>query len=308
VTVLVTGASGLVGEATVRAFLGRDEVRATVRRPETAEPLRALGAKVSVRAADRVEVLAEVLGGVHTVVHLIGGPNEPDADAVSAANHGTTLAALEAARLTGVRRFLFVSVPDADPRSADPFLRAKGLAEQAIAASGLEHAIVRAAPVYGLGGLWFAALVEGALAEPPFVVGDPDREVAPLFVDDLAEALALLDDLEGPLEGTYALPGAAAGAGRRGPRPPARDGGVADGRGVPGPGRSRAGLHVASGDAGLGAAPYRPRRRARPHARPRRAPTGLGCGLSVKRRSSASKARDPVLSRSAADPGSSVGT
>ncbi|GIU96328.1 MAG: hypothetical protein KatS3mg013_0131 [Actinomycetota bacterium] len=204
---LVTGASGLVGEATVRAFLGRDEVRATVRRPETAEPLRALGAKVSVRAADRVEVLAEVLGGVHTVVHLIGGPNEPDADAVSAANHGTTLAALEAARLTGVRRFLFVSVPDADPRSADPFLRAKGLAEQAIAASGLEHAIVRAAPVYGLGGLWFAALVEGALAEPPFVVGDPDREVAPLFVDDLAEALALLDDLEGPLEGTYALEG-----------------------------------------------------------------------------------------------------
>ena len=41
---MVVGASGVVGRATVRALLARDEVRATVRRPEAAEVLEALGA------------------------------------------------------------------------------------------------------------------------------------------------------------------------------------------------------------------------------------------------------------------------
>ena len=43
-TVMVTGASGLLGHAIVRALVERDEVRATVRRPAASEPLRALGA------------------------------------------------------------------------------------------------------------------------------------------------------------------------------------------------------------------------------------------------------------------------
>ena len=46
VTVMVIGASGLLGRALVPMLLVRDEVRACVRRTEAAEPLRALGAKV----------------------------------------------------------------------------------------------------------------------------------------------------------------------------------------------------------------------------------------------------------------------
>ena len=53
---MVHGASGVVGEAVVRTLAATDEVRATVRRPETAERLRAHGAKVAavpvVRPAD----------------------------------------------------------------------------------------------------------------------------------------------------------------------------------------------------------------------------------------------------------------
>ena len=41
---MVTGASGVLGHAIVRALAERDEVRATVRRPEAGESLRALGA------------------------------------------------------------------------------------------------------------------------------------------------------------------------------------------------------------------------------------------------------------------------
>ena len=53
-TVMVTGASGVLGHAVVSALLARDEVRATVRRPAAAEPLRALGAKVAVLDPHRV--------------------------------------------------------------------------------------------------------------------------------------------------------------------------------------------------------------------------------------------------------------
>jgi uncharacterized protein YbjT (DUF2867 family) len=207
VTVMVTGANGVVGEAVVRALAGRDEVRATVRRPETAEALRAIGAKVTVRTVERSDDLAEVLPRVHTLIHLIGGPNQPDAAEVLAANHGSTLAAVAAARTAEVTRFVLVSTPGADPDAADPFLRAKGLAEEAVALAGLEYAIVRAAPVYGVGGLWFTAVVQGALADPPFVPGEGTREVAPLFADDLAGVIAAIDDRAEVVAGTWALEG-----------------------------------------------------------------------------------------------------
>jgi uncharacterized protein YbjT (DUF2867 family) len=206
-TVIVTGASGVVGNAVVRALLARDEVRATVRRPAAAEPLRALGAKVSVRELETPDALVELLPGVHTLVHLIGGPNQPDADELFGANHRSVLTALEAVKQSRTKRFVLVSVPGADPETAHPFARAKGLAEEAVRGSGLEHAIVRAAHVYGLGGLWFTAAVDGALAEPPFVCGSGEQSIAPLFAEDLAAVVAAIDDEEAGLAGTWGLEG-----------------------------------------------------------------------------------------------------
>lgn len=206
-TVMVTGASGVVGRAAVKALIARDEVRAVVRRPEAAESLRALGAKVSVRELDHPEALAEILPRCHTVIHLIGGPNHADPDELLRANHGSVLTAIAAAKSAGTARFALVSVPGAAPDAADPFLRAKGLAEEAVAASGLEFAIVRATHVYGLGGLWFTAAVEGALADPPFVPGDGTQALAPLFAEDLGSVLAAIDDHPGDLAGTWGLEG-----------------------------------------------------------------------------------------------------
>ena len=204
-TVMVVGASGVVGRATVRALLARDEVRATVRRPEAAEVLAARGAKVAVN--DPFEDLGGLLGRCHTLVHLVGGLRAEDDDELFRANHASVLHALEAAREAGVKRFVMVSAPGAHPDAANAFLRAKGLAEEAVAASGLEHAIVRSSHVYGLGGLWFTAAVEGALADPPFAPGDGEQEIAPVFADDLAAVIAAADDSEDELAGTWALEG-----------------------------------------------------------------------------------------------------
>jgi uncharacterized protein YbjT (DUF2867 family) len=206
--VLVTGASGIVGYAAVKALLALDEVRAQVRRPEAAQPLRDLGAKVAVRELDTADALAELLPRCHTLVHLLGGPDQPDASSLFRANHGSVLTAIEAARAMGTSRIAIVSVPGADPAAEHPFRRAKGLAEEAVRAWGGQFAIVRSAHVYGLGGLWFTAAVQGALAEPPFVVGSGDQELAPVFADDLGSVLAAIDDDPGEIAGMWALEGA----------------------------------------------------------------------------------------------------
>jgi NADH dehydrogenase len=206
-TVMVIGASGLIGRALVPLLVRSDEVRACVRRPEAAEALRAEGAKVAVGRFDDADALAEILKRVFTVIHLVGGPTQADDDAVLAANHGSVLTGLAAAREAGVRRFVLLSATGASIDSPNRYLRAKGLAEEAVANSGLEHAIVRSTHAYGSGGSWLVAAVEGATASPPFVIGDGEQSVAPVFADDVAAVLAAADDREGRLEGTWAIEG-----------------------------------------------------------------------------------------------------
>jgi NADH dehydrogenase len=204
---MVVGASGVVGRAVVAALAGRDEVRATVRRDQAAEALRALGAKVAVLDLDHPDALAEILPRCHTLIHLIGGASQPNADELFRANHGSVLRSLDAAREAGTPRFVLLSVPGADPETTHPYLRAKGMAEEAVRESGLEFAIVRSSHVYGLGGLWFTAAVEGALASPPFVAGPGDQVIAPVFAGDVGAVLAAIDDHPEPLAGTWGLEG-----------------------------------------------------------------------------------------------------
>jgi len=204
---MVTGASGPVGHALVPLLAEKDEVRAAVRDPATAESLRALGAKVTLERLGDADALTEVLGGVFTLVHLVGGADQPDDDALLDANHGSTVRALAAAREAGVHRFVFVSVPGASAGSPVPYLRAKGLAEEVVTTSGLQHVVIRSAPVVGTGSLWFAATVAGALQDPPVIWGPGDRSLAPVAVGDLAAVLAVADDLDVDLAGTWALEG-----------------------------------------------------------------------------------------------------
>lgn len=205
---MVTGASGVIGRAAIPALVARDpEVRAYVRRYDAAEELRRLGAKVAVGRADDVEALTETLYGAFTLIHLTGGVDQADDGAIIDANLRSVKVALEAAKVAGVRRFILVSATGADPSSAHPYLRAKGSAEDEVRASGLDHVIIRSTHVYGMGGFWFTAAVEGALEDPPIVVAPGGQEMAPVFVDDLAAVIAAADDVREHPEGTYALEG-----------------------------------------------------------------------------------------------------
>jgi len=204
-TVMVTGASGVLGRAVVRALVRHDEVRATVRRPEAADALRELGAKVTIRDATEPDELLEVLSRVHTLVHLVGGVNQPSDEEILVANHGSTVAAVAAAKEAKVRRVILLSVPGASLEGQHPFVRAKGLAEEVVTESGLEHAVLRSTHAFGLGGLWFTSTVVGA--EHGFVVGDGRQRVAPVSADDVAAVVAAIDDRRDHVDGTWSVAG-----------------------------------------------------------------------------------------------------
>jgi uncharacterized protein YbjT (DUF2867 family) len=206
--VVVTGASGLVGRRAVAALAGTSpEVRAYVRAKVSAPALRAAGAKVAVGWIGDVDNLVAVMAGAHTVVHLVGGLDLPNEAAFREANLDSTRFVVEAGRRAGVRRFVFLSYPGADPASANPYLRFKGMAEALISDSGLGFVVLRVTHVYGPGSTWLGGLQQQAERRPPIVLGSGRQILAPVFVDDVAALLAAVDDRAEVRSGIWGLQG-----------------------------------------------------------------------------------------------------
>jgi NAD(P)H dehydrogenase (quinone) len=195
VPVVVTGASAPVGQALIpRLIEAGSEVRAVVGRQADADPLRGLGAKVAVGDQANPELLPAVLRDAHTLCFLFDGLFLDQEEYVPAIA-GTAEAAVDAAGEAGVARILLLSYPGAAPDSENAYLRALGMAEEAVRGSGAEHVVVRSTLVLAPGADW------------PRVLGRGSHRVAPVFVEDLAAVLAAADDRAQPVTGTFGLQG-----------------------------------------------------------------------------------------------------
>jgi len=206
--VVVTGASGLIGRQAIRAFtLVSPQVRAYVTRPEAADRLRSAGAKVATGRIDDVENLEVVMAGAHTVCHLVGSlyPRSPDDYERSIV--GSLRCVIAAAARAGVKRLLYVSYPGASSQATNPYLGAKGRAEELVRGSGLDQVIVRCTHVYGAESEWLRSVTRLSRMRPALVVGTGRQIVAPIHVDDVAAVLAGADDRERVEAGTWGLEG-----------------------------------------------------------------------------------------------------
>jgi uncharacterized protein YbjT (DUF2867 family) len=194
--ILVAGGSGFIGSHIVREFLQNfpaDTVRVMSRNP--------------VRKNDRIEVcrgdvtepetLPPCVRGIDVVVQSIQFPNHP----VENPSRGWTyekfdgegtrnlvLAALNAA----VRRYVYLSGAGTAPGRQEPWFRAKHLAEEAVRASGMEHAIFRPSWIYGPGDRSLNRLI-AFTRRLPFVpvIGTGMAKVQPVSVFDLSRVVAL---------------------------------------------------------------------------------------------------------------------
>jgi uncharacterized protein YbjT (DUF2867 family) len=229
VAILVTGAAGLVGRAAVAALLrqGVEHVRAVVREPAQVGDLRRLGAKVALLDATDPDGLAAAMDGVFTACSLTGGlwsraGEDPYTSVVEPAQ-----VFLAAAAQRGVRRVVVCSPAAVTTPAApgNPHLAAKAEVERMVAASGLEHAVLRCTHVLGpdsrLLGLLAGAARPGTVAtpdgsgqvsgapdpDPVLVPGDGHQRVAPVWVGDVADAIAAADDAAELAATTWSLAG-----------------------------------------------------------------------------------------------------
>jgi uncharacterized protein YbjT (DUF2867 family) len=203
VAILVTGAAGLVGRAAVAALLeqGVEHVRAVVREPGQAGELRRLGAKVAVMDATDPDALAAAMAGVFTACSLTGSLwSRPEEDPYAAVVEPARVF-LAAARAARVRRVVVCSPAATGP--GNPHLAAKAEVERMLAETDLEHAVLRCTHVLGRGGRLLDLLANG---EPVPVPGSGRQRVAPVWVGDVARAIAAADDAV-ELRATWSLAG-----------------------------------------------------------------------------------------------------
>ncbi|MEU2391734.1 NmrA/HSCARG family protein [Streptomyces sp. NPDC007369] len=145
-TVLVTGATGRQGGATVRALLARGrQVHALVRDPERpgARALQAHGATLVAGDLDDTASLEAAMRGAYGVFSVQPMPAPGPAGFASEVRRGKAVA--EAAARAGVAHFVYASVDGAGRPGDVPHFRSKGLIEQHIAELGLPATVLRPA-------------------------------------------------------------------------------------------------------------------------------------------------------------------
>lgn len=169
--VAITGADGHVGQALQS------------RLADLPNPIRALG-----RSDDWTPAITDA----EAVIHLAGTLQPKRPNTYQAANVETTKRVLDAAGGGGVQRIVFLSYVGADPNSDNDYLRAKGQAEDLIAASGIPFVVFRSTFICGdlddIGPSFASYQTE--TGETVSVLGDGTQTLAPIHVGDLTAFLA----------------------------------------------------------------------------------------------------------------------
>jgi uncharacterized protein YbjT (DUF2867 family) len=96
-------------------------------------------------------------------------------------------ALIDAAKRSGVGRFIHISITNADAQSPLPYFRGKGRIEQYLIRSGLSYAILRPAIIFGPEDILLHNIAWMLRRFPLFTIpGDGNYHVQPVFVEDLA--------------------------------------------------------------------------------------------------------------------------
>ncbi len=203
--VTVFGGSGFLGRHIVRALARRNyRIRVAVRRPDLAghlQPLGTVGQIHAVQANLRYRASVDrAVQGADAVINLVGILNPSGRQTFDAVQAFGARAVAEAARGAGITKLIHMSAIGANAASASVYARTKAAGEAAVFETVPGAVIFRPSIVFGPEDDFFNRFAEMARFSPFLpLIGGGDTRFQPVFVGDIAEAVARAVD--GAVEG-----------------------------------------------------------------------------------------------------------
>jgi NADH dehydrogenase len=206
--IAITGASGFVGREVVRqAQAAGLAVRAIVREVRRAPP----GVELFHGNVLYAPSLEGAFTGCRAVIHLVGIINEWQENTFERAHVQATQNVLDAAKRTGVKRFVHMSALGTRPDAASRFHQTKWMAEEAVRKSGLAWTIFRPSLIYGPADRSVNRLANVTRMAPVVpVFGDGRGKIQPVAVEHVAHCFVAAVRTDAAVQRTYDLCGPAA--------------------------------------------------------------------------------------------------
>jgi len=193
--VTVFGGTGFVGSQVVRALAkAGHRVRVAVRQPNLAYRMRMLGdvGQIEVVQANvrNVASVARALDGAEGCVNLVGVLWETGRQKFQSIHVMAAKTVAETAKKAGVKRLVHMSALGADADSASKYFRTKAEGEAAARAAFPGATIVRPSLVFGVDDKFFNKFAQIAALSPVMPVVGGETRFQPVFVADVAAAIA----------------------------------------------------------------------------------------------------------------------
>ena len=207
--ILITGATGAIGRRLVQKVI-RDknyQVRILIRRQiiDNYEVADIENVNGDLR---QVDSLIQASKGVDAIIHLAAITHTHEHSLYDEINHLGTENLIQAAKLCGVRRFIFLSTKTAS-YDGGAYAKSKILAEESLKREELDWTILRPAEVYGIVGNRGIQKITDMIKKgyPLLIVGKGDYTLAPVFVDDVITGILSTIDNDKTIRKIYVLEG-----------------------------------------------------------------------------------------------------
>jgi NADH dehydrogenase len=218
--VFLTGATGFVGKYMLERLLADGHAVRAALRGMPGQNARLVGHTQHIGRKDDFQWvhgdvvdgsrLEQGMQGCDAVIHLVGIIVEKGSNTFERVHHLGTRNVVEAAKRSGIRRFVQMSALWVRADSAAPYQTTKWKGEEEVRRSGIPFCILRPSLIFGEGDGFVTQMMETMRSAPLFrpVPGDGKPKFRPIFIDDVTACFLRALTYEAAINQTVELGGA----------------------------------------------------------------------------------------------------